>query len=83
MPDPIAVNKSINAGAVREVDAAEPESIEGGDADALANAVAKLADDSVEIEAVVADVGAVIGQLEIVGDDVVIPDGGVTCENSL
>ena len=83
MPDPIAVNKSINAGVVREVDAAEPESIEGGDVDPPANAVAKLVDGSVGIEAVVADVGAVIGQLEVIGDEMVVPDGGVTCENSL
>ena len=83
MPDPIALNRSIRAGVVREVDADEPECIEGGDADPLANAVAKLVDGSVGIEAVVADVGAAIGQLEVVGDEMVVPDGGVTCENSL
>ena len=76
MPDPIALNRSIKAGVVRDEDAADPESIESEGGDPLANAVVELIDGSVGIEAV-AGGGAVVGQLGVVGNEVVT-DGGVT-----
>ena len=76
MPDPIALNRSIKAGVVRDEDAADPESIESEGGDPLADAIDEIIDGSVGIEAV-AGAGAVVGQLRVVRDEVVI-DGGVT-----